>query len=417
MPDPSQTQFQAAVIGAGPAGLMAAEVLAQGGVSVHLYESKPSAGRKLLVAGSSGLNLTRAEPFDVFLSRYGSQSQNLKPLLVAFGADQLIDWVHHLGIETFVGSSARVFPKEMLAASFLHTWLERLKALGVHFHYEHTWQGWTENNGLRFHSPQGEITDKADAVILALGGASWPQLGSTGEWAAILKHHGVSLAPFQPANCGFEVHWSDFFRSRFAGQPLKTVSLNFTDSFGRSFTQQGEFVITEHGVEGSLIYAAGALLRDEITANGKAVFYLDLMPDWPYEKLVERLLRPRGTRSMASHLEKSVGIKGVKSALLWEFLPRDMFQQSEQLAKAIKALPIPLTAPRPIAEAISTAGGVLFSELNQDLMLRNLPGVFCAGEMLDWEAPTGGYLLTACFSSGHAAGLSALDWLNNKSKL
>jgi uncharacterized flavoprotein (TIGR03862 family) len=400
-----------AVIGGGPAGLMAAEVLIQADVRVNLYEAKPTMGRKFLVAGKGGLNLTHSEPLDQFLSRYGARRPQLEPLLKEFGPDQVRQWADGLGIRTFTGSSARVFPVGMKTAPLLRAWLERLRAAGVTFHPRNAWLGWNADNSLRFATPSGEISVQADAVILALGGGSWPQTGSTGAWVPLLSKRGIPVKPLQPANCGFDVAWTKHFRARFAGHPLKSVVLSFDVSDGHAFQKPGEFVVTETGVEGSLIYACSAILRNELAAGRQAVIRLDLAPGWTQERLVERLSRPRGSKSMASHLERSVGLKGVKAGLLWEFVPKTDFADPENLANVIKDLPIPLIAARPLEEAISSAGGVDFAALDEHLMLRALPGVFCAGEMLDWEAPTGGYLLTACFATGRAAGLGAARWL------
>jgi len=395
---------------------MAAEVLIQAGLQVDLYDAKPSAGRKFLVAGKGGLNLTHSEPFSRFLARYGARRPCLEPLLRDFGPEQVRLWAHGLGIETFVGTSGRVFPVGMKTAPILRAWLDRLRTCGVIFHFRHKWLGWNMDNSLRFDTPGGEISIQADAVILALGGGSWPQTGSTGAWVPLLSGRGVPIMPLKSSNCGFDVAWSEHFRTRFAGHPVKSVSMSFMDSKGNAFRQQGEFIITETGVEGSLIYACSALLREEIELGGRAIIHLDLAPGWTYPRLVERLERPRGSRSVASHLEKSIGIKGLKAGLLWEFVPKSDFAEPEKLARAIKDLPIPLIAPRPLEEAISSAGGVAFEALDQHLMIRSLPGVFCAGEMLDWEAPTGGYLLTACFASGRAAGLGALEWIQQAEK-
>ncbi len=405
----SPTTLTAAVIGGGPAGLMAAEQLSQGGVAVTVYDAMRSVGRKFLLAGRGGLNLTHSEPLESFLSRYGASRSHIEPLLATFGPDALRTWVHDLGIETFVGSSGRVFPSTMKASPLLRAWLHRLRVAGVTFHRQHRWLGWADNGALRFATPDGEKQVIADAVILALGGGSWPKLGSDGGWVPLLQARGVEIAPLRPANCGFDVGWSDHFREKFAGAPVKTAVLHF-----HNFQQQGEFIITETGVEGSLIYAASALLRDEIAANGRATFHLDLAPDKSEADLRQRLAKPRGSRSMSSHLQSRVHLKGVKVGLLREFVPPANFADPARLAAAIKALPITLTAPRPLAEAISSAGGVTFAALDQTLMLHDLPGVFCAGEMLDWEAPTGGYLLTACFASGHTAGIGALDWLRRE---
>jgi uncharacterized flavoprotein (TIGR03862 family) len=396
---------------------MAAEVLIQAGMQVDLYDAMPSAGRKFLVAGKGGLNLTHSEPFEQFVEHYGKRRAQVTAWLRDFGPEQLRAWSCALGFETFVGTSGRVFPVGMKPAPILRAWLKRLRSSGVAFHIRHKWLGWNADNSLRFETLKGETCVQADALVLALGGGSWPQTGSTGAWVPLLAGRGVAVAPLSPCNCGFDMAWSEHFRTRFAGYPLKSIVLSFTDSKGNTFHQQGEFIITETGVEGSLIYACSALLQDEIEAGGGAVIHLDLAPGWTHERLVERLARPRGSRSMASHLEKSVGIKGVKAGLLREFVPKADFTDPGRLASAIKDLPIPLIAPRPLEEAISSAGGVTFEALDEHLMIRSLPGVFCAGEMLDWEAPTGGYLLTACFASGRRAGLGALEWLGYSSLL
>lgn len=405
---PSTTPPTIAIIGGGPAGLMAADLLSQHPVQVNVYDAMPTVGRKLLLAGRGGLNITHAEPLAPFLNRYGTRRRQLEPYIQAFPPDALRQWVHHLGIDTFVGSSGRIFPEEMKAAPLLRAWLRRLRAAGVVIHTRHRWLGWGENGALRFATPDGEQETTAVATILALGGASWPKLGSDGAWLPLLQAQGIDIAPLLPANCGFDVGWSDHFQQRFAGHPVKTVVLSFGD-----FQQQGEFVITETGVEGSLIYAASARLRDKILATGTAVFHLDLTPHKTEQQLAAALATPRGSRSHSSHLQSRTGLKGVKAGLLRELLPPDIYTDPQKLAAAIKALPIRLTAPRPIAEAISSAGGVTFAALDPRLMVRHRPGLFCAGEMLDWEAPTGGYLLTACFASGRAAALGALDWLAN----
>ena len=401
----------AVILGGGPAGLMAAEVLIQAGLRVDLYEAKPSMGRKFLVAGKGGLNLTHSEPLEQFLTRYGARRPQLEPLLKEFGPEQVRQWAGELGIQTFVGTSGRVFPVGMKTAPLLHAWLARLRTAGVTFHPRHAWLGWNPDGSLRFATPVGEISVQSQAVILALGGGSWPQTGSTGAWVPLLTERGIPVNPFQPANCGFDVAWTEHFRTRFAGHPLKAVVLSFTDSLGHAFHQQGEFIITDTGVEGSLIYACSAPLRDELVATGQAVIHLDLAPGWTPARLLERRARPRGSKSISSHLERSVGLKGVKAGLLWEFVPKADFADPEKLVQAIKDLPVPLVAARSLEEAISSAGGLDFAALDEHLMLRAIPGVFCAGEMLDWEAPTGGYLLTACFASGRAAGLGAIEWL------
>jgi uncharacterized flavoprotein (TIGR03862 family) len=398
-----------AIIGGGPAGLMAAEVISAQGVKVDVYDSMPSLGRKFLMAGKGGLNITHSEPFEQFVSRYGKRRPQIEPMLKVFGPEELRQWVHGLGIDTFVGTSGRVFPVGMKASPLLRAWLRRLNDSGVTFHLRHKWTGWLPDKSLKFESPNGEIAVRADAILLALGGGSWARLGSDGAWTSWLTKVGAEVKPLRPANCGFEVTWTLHFRERFEGHPIKSVVL----SFG-SFHQQGEFIVTKEGVEGGLIYAASALLRDEIDARGKALMMLDLAPDRSHEWLVERLSRSRGSRSMASHLEKTVNLKGVKAGLLREFVPKEDFWNLQPLAHFIKNLPIPLIATRPLDEAISSAGGVTFESLDEHLMLRAMPGVFCAGEMLDWEAPTGGYLINACMASGYAAGHGVLKWLDSR---
>ncbi len=400
-----------AIIGGGPAGLMAAEVVSKAGVRVDLYDHMRSVGRKLLIAGKGGLNLTHEETRESFLSSYGPRRPQLEPILDQFGSQELREWIRGLGIETFVGTSSRVFPVEMKAGPFLHAWLERLDKSGVSIHTRYHWLGWTEDGSLQFETPEGEKRLNPKVTILALGGASWKKLGSTGEWVSILEKRGVRIAALKPANCGFNVPWSDHFQARFQGIPVKTVRATFINSKGEQFSKLGEFVVTEYGVEGSLIYAFSAQLREEIETANKATLLLDLAPGWTQERLVERLCRPRGSQTIANHLRKSVHLEGVKAGLLREFIPREEFQNMDFLAEKIKALPLPLLSPRPLDEAISTAGGVLFEELTKQLMIKSLPGVFCAGEMLDWEAPTGGYLITACLATGRTAGLGALDWV------
>jgi uncharacterized flavoprotein (TIGR03862 family) len=407
----------AVVVGAGPAGLMAADVLSAQGVSVDVYDTMPSVGRKFLLAGKGGLNLTHSEGFASFVARYGARRDRIEPLLRGFDADALRAWAHGLGIETFVGSSGRVFPAQMKAAPLLRAWLHRLRGADVRFHMRHRWVGWNgDAHALRFEAPEGARDVQADAVVLALGGASWPQLGSDARWVPLLQERGVTIAPLQPSNCGFDVDggWSAFLRTRHAGQPLKTVAIAFETLDGVHFHQRGEFVLTEGGIEGSLVYAASAPLRDRIAAEGRAVLHLDLLPDRGETFVRDEVARPRGPRSLATHLKSRLGIDGVKSALLHELLPRETFADAAALAAALKALPLTLVAARPVAEAISTAGGVSFDALDDGLMLRALPGVYCAGEMLDWEAPTGGYLLTACFASGRRAGEAAAAALRGR---
>lgn len=424
---------------------MAAEVLSQSGVRVDVYDAMPSVGRKFLMAGKGGMNITHAEPLQSFLDRYGARREHIKPLLDAFSPDALREWIHGLGIETFVGSSGRVFPADMKAAPLLRAWLHRLRENGVSFHMRHQWCGWNDEGMLLFSTPEGERTlqvaahpplpqsaphlnplppagedanvkviNRVDAVVLALGGGSWPQLGSNAAWVPLLAERGVALAPLRPANCGFDVGWSEYFRAHFAGQPLKGVVVSFTDAAGLVHRKQGDCMVTSTGIEGGLIYALSAPLRDEIEAQGSATIYLDLTPGKDLQRVLAEVSHPRGSRSVSSHLQSRVGIKGVQTGLLRECVVAADFVDPARLAQAIKALPLKLIAPRPLQEAISSAGGVTFEALDSHLMLRALPGVFCAGEMLDWEAPTGGYLLTACFASGRVAGAGASDWLETQ---
>lgn len=401
---------EARVIGAGPAGLMAAEVLARGGVGVTVFDAMPTVGRKFLMAGKSGLNLTHAEDFEHFISRYGEQQGWVTHWLQQFGADDLRSWAAGLGVDTFVGSSGRVFPKDMKAAPLLRAWLSRLRVAGVRFRMRHRWLGWADGD-LLFATPEGEVKVGVGgtAVVLALGGGSWARLGSDGAWVSLLQQRGIVVAPLRPANCGFDVTWSPHFFDKFAGQPVKSV----VASFG-GVQRPGEFVVTRYGVEGGLIYAFSAALRDAIESQGSALLHLDLAPARSIEWLADEIARPRGSRSMGSHLQSRCGIAGVKAGLLRECAVRDDYGDPLRLAAKIKALPLKLRSPRPLDEAISSAGGAMATEFDKQLMLKALPGTFCAGEMLDWEAPTGGYLLTACFASGMTAGKGALAWLQPK---
>jgi uncharacterized flavoprotein (TIGR03862 family) len=394
---------------------MAAEFLIQGGVRVDVYDAMPSVCRKFLLAGKGGLNITHSEPPGPFLSRYGSRATRIAPLLDAFGPGALRTWVHELGVDTFVGTSGRVFPKEMKAAPLLRTWLHRLRVAGVRFHMRHRWIGWNDSGALSFTTPLGEGTARADAVVFALGGGSWARLGSDGAWVPLMQARGIPVEELMPANCGFDVGWSQHFSERFAGHPVKAVITAFTDSNGAVHRRQGEFMVTATGVEGSSIYALSAKLRDAIGITGEAIVHLDLAPGRALPNLVEELSRPRGSKSMANHLRSRAGVDGVKAGLLRELATGQDFDDPKRLASAIKSLPLRLVAARPLDEAISSAGGISFEALDEHLMLRSLPGVFCAGEMLDWEAPTGGYLLTACFASGRAAGLGARAWLESRS--
>jgi hypothetical protein len=406
--------YSVAIIGGGPAGLMAAEVLCQGGIKVDLFDAMPSVGRKFLMAGKGGMNITHSEPLHAFAGHYGSREKNITPLLESFDPKALRAWIHTLGIETFVGSSGRVFPREMKAAPLLRAWLHRLREAGVSFHMRHRWLGWDEHKALRFATPDAEKLIQADAVILALGGGSWAHLGSDGLWIPLLEQRGVSVAPLKPANCGFDTNWSEHFSTRFSGEPIKTVVLSYTDIAGIEHRKQGEIMITAGGIEGGLIYALSAGLRDSIAENGNVQIYLDLLPGKDEQQVVNEIAHPRGSRSMSSHLQSRLGIKGVKAGLLRELVSAEAYADPKRLGAAIKHLPLTLIAPRPLNEAISSAGGIVFEALDQQLMIRKLPGVFCAGEMLDWEAPTGGYLLTACFASGKAAGHGALNWLKSR---
>jgi len=401
-----------AIIGGGPAGLMAAEVLAAAGHAVTVYDAKPSVGRKFLLAGKGGLNLTHAEPFEPFVGRFGARAAQIEPWLRRFDADALRAWAAELGVETFVGTSGRVFPKDLKAAPLLRAWLHRLRAAGVSFAMRHRWTGWTAEPGmaaLRFDTPDGERVVTPRATLLALGGASWPQLGSDGAWAPWLAARGVDVAPLQPANCGFDVGptaahaagpgWSERFSAEFAGQPVKPVALQ-TAGFA---SRPGEFVITASGIEGSLVYAASSALREQIARDGHAVLHLDLLPQLTPERVLADVKHPRGSRSLSSHLKSRLNLSPLKMGLLHELLTREQMLDAPTLAASLKRLPLTLHAPRPVAEAISTAGGVRFEALTPELMLSALPGVFVAGEMLDWEAPTGGYLLTASLATGRAA--------------
>ncbi len=402
------------IIGGGPAGLMAAEAASAAGGQVELYDAMASVGRKFLLAGKGGLNLTHSEPSEKFLSRYGARRPQIAPLLASFGPDAVRAWARGLGIETFVGSSGRVFPTDLKAAPLLRAWLRRLRKAGVQFHIKHRWIGWDEQQALRFTTAEGNRSIHADAVVLALGGGSWPKLGSDATWVPLLAGRGLHIAPLQPANCGFDVGWSEHFRTKFSGHPVKSVAIIVRNDAGAESWHPGEFVITETGVEGGVIYAVSASFRDEILANGVATLRLDLTPDRDMPRLTHDLSRPRGKRTMATHLQRQAHIEGVKAGLLREVVSKEDFSDPARLAAAIKALPLRLVAPRPLEEAISTAGGVPLNALDGRLMVRALPGLFCAGEMLDWEAPTGGYLLTACFATGQVAGAGAVAWLNKR---
>ena len=424
VPVADPTILDVAVVGGGPAGLMAAHRLAQQGLSVMVFDGSASVGRKFLLAGRGGLNLTHSEPAEPFVGRFGAQQAVVGNWLQDFGAQQVQDWAQGLGVETFVGTSGRVFPKDMKAAPLLRAWLVAMRAAGVRFAMRHRWLGWADGGALRFATPDGETTVQARATVLALGGGSWSRLGSDGAWAPLLTQAGIAVQPLQPANCGFDVGvlgaatqagWTPLFATKFAGQPFKSVAINFDGANGQQFARRGEFVATDKGVEGSLVYAVSAMLRDTISAQGSATFTVDLLPNHSAERVLAEVKHPRGTRSLASHLKSRLSLDGIKTALLFEVLGKEGMNDPARLAAAIKAAPITVTVPRPIDEAISTAGGVDLAGLTADLMSQAQPGVFFAGEMLDWEAPTGGYLLTAALSSGVRAAQGAGAFLKTAS--
>ena len=399
------------IIGGGPAGLMAAEVLLDHDISVDLYDAMPSLGRKFLMAGKSGLNLTHAEPIELFLTRYGDKQSILTNHIKQFGPDQLRNWAEQLGIRTYVGSSKRVFPVEMKAAPLLRSWLHQLREKGLTIHVRHRWLGW-EKNHLLFDTPNGKLSIKPKATLLALGGASWPKLGSTGKWQELLSEKNISMTPLAPANCGMNVNWSNYIKENCTGLAVKSVTLSTHNYNDKKHQHKGDFVITEYGMEGSLIYPFSSIVRKLINQRGKCTLYVDLSPDRSNENISKALSQPRGSNTWAKHLQRRLGIKGVKAKLLREFTPSEFFADPKKLATYIKALPITVHSLRPIDEAISSAGGIHFSGLDNNMMIKTLPGVFCAGEMLDWDAPTGGYLFTACFATGYSAGKGILKWLN-----
>lgn len=390
---------------------MAAECAASAGCAVDLYDAMPSVGRKFLLAGKGGLNLTHAEPLEAFLNRYGTRRDHLEDCLRAFDAPAIRAWAAELGIETFVGSSQRIFPVEMKAAPLLRAWLKRLRGLGVRIHVRHRWCGWTAQGDCRFETPGGAITVRPKALILALGGGSWARLGSDGAWQPWLREQGVTVHPLKPANCGFDTDWSPLFAERYAGAPIKPVVAEVTTLTDHCIRQRGECVISRTGLEGSLIYALSAPLRDTIERDGRSLLRLDLAPDRDEASLRHRLNEPRGGRTLTQTLKRLAGLSPAKVGLLRELLDPAAFQEAARLAAAIKSLPVPVLAPRPLDEAISSAGGVAFEALDAHFMLRARPGVFCAGEMLDWEAPTGGYLLSGCLATGRTAGWGAAAWL------
>ncbi|CAN5344477.1 NAD(P)/FAD-dependent oxidoreductase [soil metagenome] len=410
------TALNVAVIGAGPAGLMAAEVLAAGGAKVTVYERMPSVGRKFLMAGRGGLNLTHSEPLDQFLARYREAMPHLRAAIEAFPPEALRAWAEGLGQSTFVGSSGRVFPQVFKASPLLRAWLRRLDGLGVRFALRHRWTGWKALDELQFETSSGLQALKPDATVIALGGASWPRLGADGGWAEFLGAQGIGIAPLRSANSGFHVAWSDLFCERFEGQPLKGVGLSFND-----FSVRGEVTITRGGIEGGAVYALSAPLRDAVLANGEAVLQIALRPDFSHADLVKRLSASRKKQSLSTYLRKQAALSPVAIGLLQEAIIASDLRPStmspDQLASFVNAVPVRLTGVAPLDRAISTAGGISFDEVDSHYMLRRLPGVFVAGEMLDWEAPTGGYLLQACFATGAAAGRGALEYLKRYTPL
>ena len=406
---------QVVVVGAGPAGLMAADVLASGGASVTVYDRMASAGRKFLMAGRGGLNLTHSESLEILLARYGAAIPKLRPAIEALPPAAVRAWCEDLGQPTFVGTSGRIFPTSLKASPLLRTWLRRLDAAGVQFKFRHRWAGWDEQGALSFDTPGGRIATEAAAAVLALGGASWPKLGSDGSWVDPITEAGIGIAPLRPANCGFLVDWSEVFRSRYEGQPLKRIELRFGEE-----TVRGEAVVTKSGLEGGGIYALSAPLRDAIEASGEAVLHITLRPDVTNAELRQRLAAPRQKQSVSTFLRKAARLSPVAIGLLHEAampLPgRLSSMPSETLADLINDVPIRLTGVAPLATAISTAGGLALQELDENFMLRRRPGTFAAGEMLDWEAPTGGYLLQATLATGAAAARGTLTWLRQETQ-
>lgn len=406
------------IIGGGPAGLMAAEVLADAGIAVSVYDAMPSMGRKFLLAGVGGMNITHAEDPAAFLTRYGPATEHLTPFIQEFNAQALRDWVHGLGVDTFVGTSGRVFPTAMKAAPLLRAWLHRLRERGVKFFSRHQWLGWTDSGALRFkhHSADDaprEFSLTPAACVLALGGASWPRLGSDGAWVPWLRARHIPVTDLQPSNCGFEISWSEFFRERCAGAPLNTVTLSVRDESGNWHQHRGEATLTQTGIEGNAVYALSSLLRKNILRDGYTDLIIDLLPDLNENKIFTLLQKPKGKDSISNFLRKQLKLPPVKIQLLREQAPANAWQDMALLARAIKNLSLRLCGVRPVSEAISSAGGVSFMALNEQLMFNDMPGVFCAGEMLDWEAPTGGYLLTGCFATGRAAASGVIAWLKN----
>lgn len=404
MPDAADV-IEFAIVGAGPAGLMAAETLCAAGHKPHIFEAMPTPARKFLMAGKSGLNLTHSEPLETFLARYGVAEPELEGAIRTFGPGDVVAWANDLGVETFTGSSGRIFPTAFKASPLLRSWLKRLEQGGAKLHRRHRWRSFGDRGNLIFDTPEGERTVSARTVLFALGGASWPKLGANGDWQQPFRDAGVTFAEFLPSNCGFDCGWSTFFSDRFAGAPVKNVKLNFQEQ-----TVQGDFVITKNGVEGSSVYSLSAAIRDVLRAEGNVSIAVDLAPDRSKERLTKALSQPKGKKSFSTFLRKATGLSGVKAGLLREADPNLHTLKADALAALIKAAPIRLISPRPLAEAISSAGGILFNTLDENLMIKTMPGHFCAGEMIDWDAPTGGYLLTACFAQGKQAARGMLNW-------
>ncbi len=420
--DESTLPLSVAVIGAGPAGLMAAEVIANAGYKVHIYDAKPSSARKFLLAGVGGMNITHAEDWPLFIRRYGHHQANLNPLLENFGPTQLRQWIHDLGIDTFVGSSGRVFPADMKAAPLLRAWLHRLREHGVEFFMRHRCMGMDKHRQLHFQlhfeTPTGDIHTQYSAIVLAMGGASWPQLGSDGAWQHWLNNKDITLKPLLPSNCGFNVHWSDHLKQHFSGSPIKNARLSFVDSTGICHEKRGEFVLSHYGVEGSAIYALSAPLRDALLSTHSPVtLSIDLLPDRNPAQIEFLLEQHRHGMSLGNVLRKKLKLTAADVALIHECIDKKTLKKPAAFSKSIKALPVILQSTRPITEAISSAGGIGFENLTDKLMLNMIPGVFCAGEMLDWEAPTGGYLLTACFATGKCCGEGVVQWLGSVENL
>ncbi|WP_114010452.1 TIGR03862 family flavoprotein [Cohaesibacter intestini] len=394
---------QVAIIGAGAAGLMAADRLSseRPDLAITLYDAMPSPARKILMAGKSGLNISHQSGIDAperFLARYGKAAGFMAPMLDRFGTAELITWMEGLGQTLFVGSSGRLFPSTMKASTLLRSLLTRLDGRGVALRARHRWSGWDNDGALLFATPQGQQAVRADATLLSLGGPSWPRLGTDGDFVDVLQARGLAMRAFRPANCGFDANWPEAFAEQWAGQPVKSVRLSFGDN-----EVAGDFIITRHGIEGGPVYGLSASLRDAIEQDGQATLLIDLRPNQSDDQLAAKMSRPRGKQSLSNHLRKTIHLQGLQAALVKALVDRETMQDPQKLARSLKALPLPLVRTRPMAEAISTAGGVALDALDASLMVRSQPGLFVAGEMLDWEAPTGGYLLTACLSQGRWA--------------